>query len=79
MFSQGEVPYKDLTPVEVAIAVVKDDRRLAQPKRCPDALFVAMQRCWSAEPSTRPSMSELVELLTRLYDQPVVVDDESDS
>lgn len=78
MFSQGEVPYKELTPVEVAIAVVAEGARLAQPRRCPAPLYATMQRCWASDPAARPPMVDIVALLTQLYDQPIV-DDASES
>jgi hypothetical protein len=37
--------------------------RMPQPDGCPDLLYATMLRCWEAEPTARPSFSELVGVL----------------
>ena len=48
---------------------LKAGRRLRHPEGCPDAVYQAMQRCWSDTPELRPAFSSaegLVALLSKL-------------
>ena len=83
-FSQAELPFKHLDPAQVAIAVIKDDLRLAQPAGCPDRVYAMMQRCWSIEPTERPTLLEISAELQRAFDKlqkaptPPQLDDDDD-
>lgn len=72
VFSLGQVPYKDLTAMETALAVAAG-RRLEQPPLCPDAVYSVMQLTWAAVPTSRPSFSVLERDLNRIAD--IGVDD----
>lgn len=42
IFSGGAVPYEDMSPAQVAMAVTMDGLRLDQPKGCSDAVYALM-------------------------------------
>lgn len=64
IFAYGRQPYSGLNDVE-AYTCVTSYQLLEKPKECPDTLYQLMQKCWSKEPSSRPSFSEV---LTSLND-----------
>lgn len=59
MYSFGQQPYGDMSGSEAA-DVVSRGTRLPQPMRCPDHIYSLMLRCWSCDPSQRPTFGELV-------------------
>uniref|UniRef100_A0A147BMG3 Tyrosine-protein kinase n=1 Tax=Ixodes ricinus TaxID=34613 RepID=A0A147BMG3_IXORI len=61
MYSLGELPYKDLTGVQV-LALVESGQRLAAPAGCPAWAYLAMQRCWDLQPDRRPRFTTLAAL-----------------
>ena len=59
LWSQGEYPWQLVVDhAAVAQGIVKDER-LDRPQGCPQQAYDMMQRCWRADPSARPSFSEL--------------------
>jgi endothelial-specific receptor tyrosine kinase len=58
-FSSAALPFAELDPAQVAIAVVKDDLRLQKPSACPGQVFALMTRCWQTNPEARPSFTEI--------------------
>jgi len=58
-YSFGQQPYGDMSGSEAA-DVVSRGARLPQPMRCPDHIYSLMLRCWSCDPSQRPTFDELV-------------------
>lgn len=77
-FVGAQVPFDSLTPVEVAVAVVKDGRRLAQPERCSDALFALMTQLWATEPTARPAIADVRTTLLELAKTDVEKSNSSD-
>ena len=62
----GLLPFQDLTPAQVAYAVVNKDLRPTVPCDCPLALRRLMKQCWIANPEERPVFSQIVETLEGL-------------
>eukprot|EP00050_Salpingoeca_kvevrii_P005095 m.269845 g.269845 ORF g.269845 m.269845 type:complete len:730 (-) comp11082_c0_seq13:358-2547(-) len=56
--SLGERPYRELQNEEVTRFLLQG-KRLARPVLCTDEMFLVLQACWAADPSSRPSFSEL--------------------
>lgn len=44
-----------------ATDIVAKGARLPQPTRCPDDIYSLMLRCWSENPSQRPTFASLVQ------------------
>ncbi|KAF5943084.1 hypothetical protein HYC85_020726 [Camellia sinensis] len=58
-----DLPYTNLSFVEVSSAVVRQNLRPEIPRCCPSSLAHIMKKCWDANPEKRPDMSEVVRLL----------------
>uniref|UniRef100_A0A7N0SYD4 non-specific serine/threonine protein kinase n=1 Tax=Kalanchoe fedtschenkoi TaxID=63787 RepID=A0A7N0SYD4_KALFE len=58
-----DMPYADLTFVEVSSAVVRQNLRPDIPRCCPNAFASIMKKCWDGNPDKRPEMDEVVRLL----------------
>ncbi|KAG1358660.1 putative serine/threonine-protein kinase STY13 [Cocos nucifera] len=58
-----DMPYPDLSFVEVSSAVVRQNLRPEIPRCCPSSLANIMRKCWDANPDKRPEMDEVVKLL----------------
>ncbi|KAL4220114.1 hypothetical protein ACF0H5_020525 [Mactra antiquata] len=58
MFSYGEQPYENMKGIEV-IKFIEEEKRLSQPKECPDVAYKQMLKCWNKEPKQRPKFFEL--------------------
>ncbi|KAL5970610.1 Activated Cdc42 kinase-like [Taenia solium] len=71
MFTYGFVPWAGLSGRQILEAVdIPNCRRLTQPDTCPDAVFDAVMRaCWNHEPTSRPTFTQLVEMLPHLSPQ----------
>ncbi|VDM30884.1 unnamed protein product [Hydatigera taeniaeformis] len=71
MFTYGFVPWAGLSGRQILEAIdVPNCRRLTQPDTCPDAVFDAVMRaCWNHEPASRPTFTQLVEMLPHLSPQ----------
>ncbi|KAL5226118.1 hypothetical protein ABZP36_012757 [Zizania latifolia] len=61
-----DMPYPDLSFVDLSSAIVNKDLRPEIPRCCPSAMASIMQRCWDADPDVRPEMDEVVRLLEAL-------------
>jgi serine/threonine protein kinase len=77
-FSSAALPFAELDPAQVAIAVVKDDLRLQQPSACPDQVFALMTRCWQTDPEARPTFPEISSELRSAAKRAKQNDDDSD-
>ncbi|KAL9668559.1 hypothetical protein QQ045_006094 [Rhodiola kirilowii] len=58
-----DMPYADLSFVEVSSAVVKQHLRPDIPRCCPSSLASIMRKCWDANPEKRPYMDEVVKMM----------------
>ncbi|KAG8097289.1 hypothetical protein GUJ93_ZPchr0013g36752 [Zizania palustris] len=61
-----DMPYPDLSFVDLSSAIVNKDLRPEIPWCCPSAMASIMRRCWDANPDVRPEMDEVVRLLEAL-------------
>ncbi|KAG0563697.1 hypothetical protein M758_8G050300 [Ceratodon purpureus] len=62
----GLLPFEDMTPVQVAYAVVNKNLRPTIPDDCPAALRHLMEHCWIANPERRPNFYQIVQTLEDL-------------
>ncbi|XP_016058256.1 PREDICTED: macrophage-stimulating protein receptor [Miniopterus natalensis] len=58
LLTRGAPPYPHIDPFDL-IHFLGQGRRLPQPEYCPDSLYAVMQRCWDADPTTRPTFGML--------------------
>ncbi|XP_006662364.1 serine/threonine-protein kinase STY13-like [Oryza brachyantha] len=61
-----EMPYKDVGSAEITSAVLHKQMRPKIPKCCPQDMACIMRRCWDAEPTSRPEMQDIVDMLEKL-------------
>lgn len=59
----GLLPFEDMTPVQVAYAVVNKNLRPTIPDDCPAPLRLLMEHCWMANPDRRPNFYQIVQTL----------------
>jgi serine/threonine protein kinase len=62
LMTRGVTPYPDISNWDVR-SYIQSGRRLEQPEACPDVVFELMLRCWTKDPSLRPSFADLVQEL----------------
>lgn len=58
-FDRGSVPYVGVNNFELEDYLDRG-RRLGKPDFCPNAIFKLWQKCWSYDPTERPSFAEIV-------------------
>ncbi|KAE8734124.1 Tesmin/TSO1-like CXC domain-containing protein, putative isoform 1 [Hibiscus syriacus] len=58
-----DMPYPDLSFIEISSAVVGENLRPEIPRCCPSSLANIMRKCWDANPTNRPEMEEVVTIL----------------
>ncbi|KAL1220667.1 Serine/threonine-protein kinase STY13 [Cardamine amara subsp. amara] len=58
-----DMPYPNLSFVDVSSAVVLHNLRPEIPRCCPNALASIMKKCWDGNPERRPEMAEVVKML----------------
>ncbi|XP_071705502.1 serine/threonine/tyrosine-protein kinase HT1-like [Rutidosis leptorrhynchoides] len=59
----GTIPYKDMTPIQAAFAVVHKNLRPCIPVDCPPAMRALIEQCWSSQPEKRPEFWQVVKVL----------------
>lgn len=59
----GLVPWGDMNPYRVMVAVAREGARLPIPADCPDWMKKIMRSCWQEEPAYRPDFERLSALL----------------
>ncbi|XP_075863966.1 macrophage-stimulating protein receptor isoform X3 [Microcebus murinus] len=59
LLTRGAPPYPNIDPFDLTHFLAQG-RRLPQPEYCPNSLYQVMQRCWEADPATRPTFGALV-------------------
>ena len=57
------VPFSDLTPIQAAFAVAKEDRRPVIPEHAPAELARLIELCWNGDQIARPSFFVVVQTL----------------
>jgi len=65
IFEHGIEPFAWLSNQETFYAIL-EGQRLPQPKNCPDEVYTLMKECWSENPSSRPSFSEILSRLWKI-------------
>eukprot|EP00727_Mastigamoeba_balamuthi_P003592 m51a1_g1323 putative a chain structural analysis of dfg-in and dfg-out dual src-abl inhibitors sharing a common vinyl purine template (924) ;mRNA; r:255587-258992 len=65
LFSRGMDPYAEIQKHKLCEYLLSGER-LRCPEGCPPEVYSLMERCWSADPSVRPSFAQLYEELDRL-------------
>ncbi|KAI1896945.1 hypothetical protein AGOR_G00100110 [Albula goreensis] len=63
VFSQGEMPYANLSDDEVLEGLQAGKMKLPAPEGCPSKIYKLMGRCWAPSLKERPSFSEMVNTL----------------
>ena len=64
LWSHGSYPFSTvIDDSEVALRILGGER-LARPEGCPQAVHDTMQRCWAADPVSRPTFRELQHVLS---------------
>ncbi|CAL0310207.1 unnamed protein product [Lupinus luteus] len=64
----GILPYKGMTPVQVAFAVSDKNSRPEIPSNCPNVIGNLIQQCWDMKPEKRPEFWQIVQVLEK-FDQ----------
>ncbi|KAI3829290.1 hypothetical protein L1987_03409 [Smallanthus sonchifolius] len=59
----GALPYKDMTSIQAAFAVMHKSLRPTIPTDCPPAMKTLIELCWSSDPRKRPEFFKVVKVL----------------
>nr|CAH8838851.1 unnamed protein product [Trichobilharzia regenti] len=59
LITKGQQPYANIDAFEMP-AVLRSGYRLKKPQNCPDDLWKIIYACWKANPSSRPTVSQLI-------------------
>ena len=65
----AEPPY-DNVETDQLIEVLESGYRLYAPDECPDRLYALLQRCWNANPMTRPTFAAIQTELVAVAQNP---------
>ena len=55
----GDIPWRGLNPVQVAMQILTKQARPAVPEGAPADLVALMVRCWAHEPDARPTFAAI--------------------
>lgn len=69
LFTYGDLPFRDKSDEEVITYIVKDLGKLSKPTKCPNSVYVLMQRCWDLDSYARPSFIAIHEEIGKLTGQ----------
>ncbi len=61
-----KMPYGEMDPLQVAIAVSRDGLRPSIPANCPADLADLLQQCWNHDPAKRPEFAQVFEQLENI-------------
>ncbi|OHT01757.1 TKL family protein kinase [Tritrichomonas foetus] len=59
----GDVPYRGLRDIQVAMTVINQNNRPKIPKNCPQNLAKFIRVCWQTDPDKRPEFKTIVRAL----------------
>ena len=59
----GDVPYRGLRDIQVAMTVINQNNRPKIPKSCPQNLAKFIRLCWHSDPDKRPDFHTIVQIL----------------
>ncbi|XP_050561609.1 vascular endothelial growth factor receptor 1 isoform X4 [Spodoptera frugiperda] len=62
LFSLAKTPYPNISPAHL-LQWLSEGKRLEKPPYADDRLYNVMMRCWEQKPTSRPSFSQLQEIL----------------
>ncbi|OQV21808.1 Tyrosine-protein kinase JAK3 [Hypsibius exemplaris] len=68
VFAFGASPLPGISPIETE-SLYKSGFRLEKPPLCPDEVYAVMERCWAADITQRPKVSELMRDVNKLLVQ----------
>ncbi|OHS92739.1 TKL family protein kinase [Tritrichomonas foetus] len=75
----GDIPFKDMSPVQIAHAVGKDEERPKIPSDAPKPLSNLIVQCWDKNPANRPSFDQILKVwLTKATYFPGTVSEDVD-
>ena len=61
----NDVPFKGMTPIQIAFKITKDNSRPEFPPNAPRPLKSLIQKCWDRDPNKRPTFSQIYNFLLR--------------
>ncbi|CAL2037280.1 unnamed protein product [Caenorhabditis brenneri] len=64
VIENGTQPYPDLKVIEVHQKVARDNYRMPISNQAPPALAELVKKCWIRDPHQRPSMTQVVQIMT---------------
>lgn len=68
-FMTRKLPYDDLNPNLVMLKVATEGFRPVIPEVCNPTMKFLMEKCWSSNPKTRPTIEQVITTLTLLRSQ----------
>ncbi|KAF8784423.1 Inactive tyrosine-protein kinase 7 like protein [Argiope bruennichi] len=66
VFNKAELPYLEMSNEDVLQKLQAGKLKLSIPEEAPESLVKLLERCWSQNPSERPSFSEVVAVFVEL-------------
>ncbi len=64
VFSYGKQPYGDMTPDQLTSKILSG-YRLPKTEKCPDDLYKMLLKCWNLDAKSRPSSTEVVDVVSK--------------
>ncbi|CAD5208325.1 unnamed protein product [Bursaphelenchus xylophilus] len=72
MFSYGRVPWKGFSGSQILHTIDTQRKTLDCPEFCPSEFYQLMKRCWSHDPTSRPTFEQIVSEIPDLMPQLLV-------